>query len=62
MENNSEWFRDKINRINGKDETKEEELRRRYCQLYGDVYFKDIDKRIKDYEKLNWNQKNIYGR
>ena len=56
MENNSEWFRDKINRINGKDETKEEELRRRYCNLYSDVYFKDVTKRIEDWERKNWDK------
>jgi hypothetical protein len=56
MKNNNEWFRDKFDRLNGRNETKSEELRRRYCDLYSDVYFKDVDKRIKDWESRNWDK------
>tara|TARA_R110000796_G_scaffold65178_1_gene150713 strand:- start:350 stop:529 length:180 start_codon:yes stop_codon:yes gene_type:complete len=56
MENNSKWFRDKFDRLSGRNETKSEELRRRYCDLYSDVYFKDVSKRIEDYERRNWDK------
>ena len=49
--NNNKWFRDKFDRLSGRNETKSEELRRRYCDLYSDVYFKDVTKRIEDYER-----------
>ena len=55
-ENNSKWFRDKFDRLSGRNETKSEELRRRYCDLYSDVYFKDVTKRIEDYERRNWDK------
>ena len=55
-ENKSKWFRDKFDKLSGKNETKSEELRRRYCDLYSDVYFKDVSKRIEDYEKRNWDK------
>jgi hypothetical protein len=56
MENSNKWFREKIDKLNGRNETKSEELRRRYCDLYSDVYFKDITKRIEDYERRNWDK------
>tara|TARA_B100000780_G_scaffold260011_1_gene211412 strand:- start:3630 stop:3815 length:186 start_codon:yes stop_codon:yes gene_type:complete len=59
-ENKSKWFRDKFDKLSGKNETKSEELRRRYCDLYSDVYFKDVSKRIEDYEKRNWDKLKRY--
>ena len=47
-------------KLSGKNETKSEELRRRYCDLYSDVYFKDVSKRIEDYEKRNWDKLKRY--
>jgi|TARA_R110000772_G_scaffold229940_1_gene340762 hypothetical protein len=59
-ENKSKWFRDKFDKLSGKNETKSEELRRRYCDLYSDVYFKDVSRRIEDYERRNWDKLKRY--
>ncbi len=56
MSDSNKWFRDKFDKLNKPIETKSEEMIRRYRDLYSDVYLKDIDERIKNWERQNWNK------